>query len=125
MKSYYQQIFRKPKSKKKERRTPFRGRELCMMKATCNRCGSYTTVLHYIYRIKSCPTPAHDNMCEQRFPQTSERLVQADYRSRLAIYILMFLCSSFIVLSILATTYRPTASTLHRPYSNQCISMQF
>lgn len=46
MKSYYQQIFRKPKSKKKKRRTPFRGRELCMMKATCNRCGSYTTVLH-------------------------------------------------------------------------------
>lgn len=110
MKSYYQQIFRKPKSKKKkEEHLLGADRELCMMKATCNRCGSYTTVLHYIY-IKSCPTPAHDNMCEQRFPQTSERLVQADYRSRLAIYILTFLCFSFIVLSILATTYRPTAS---------------
>lgn len=48
--------FQKAKiSKKKKRRTPFRGRELCMMKATCNRCGSYTTVLHYIYKVMPDP----------------------------------------------------------------------
>lgn len=123
MKSYYQQIFRKPKSKKKKEEHLLGAESYVWWRPHVTDVG--LTKLYYIIYIKSCPTPAHDNMCEQRFPQTSERLVQADYRSRLAIYILMFLCFSFIVLSILATTYRPTASTLHRPYSNQCISLQF
>lgn len=52
-----------------------------MMKATCNRCES----LYNCTTLKSCPAPAHDNMCddnmcEQRFPQTSDQqLGQADY----------------------------------------------
>lgn len=114
MKSYYQQIFRKPKSKKKKEEHLLGAESYVWWRPHVTDVG--LTQLYYIIYIKSCPTLAHDNMCEQRFPPTSERLVQADYRSRLAIYILMFLCFSFIVLSILATTYRPTASTLHRPY---------
>lgn len=107
MKSYYQQIFRMPKSKKKKEHL-LGAESYVWWRPHVTDVG--LTQLYYIIYIKSCPTPAHDNMCEQRFPPTSERLGQADYCSRLAIYILTFLCFSFIVLSILATTYRPTAS---------------